>query len=119
MMNKMMDKSHVSQLVRKKKRSASFFSACKEGFIISVVMIFFDVAPVTYVYLNADKLGFWWLVLLLVYNVILVVIIYHIYQYRSLMEIRGYFTEEEFAKKFPKDVKLMHFMDRMRKYFIN
>ena len=104
---------------KKKPKKASFFSAVKEGFFMSIVMIFFDFAPTTYLYLHADKLGGWWLILLLAYMLLLVVAIYCIYRYRTIIELRGYFTEEEFIKMFPDDVKLMKFMNRIPNIFIN
>ena len=111
-------KSKISA-ARKKRKKASFFSAVKEGFAMSIVMIFFDFAPTTYLYLNADKLGSWWLILLLAYMLLLIVAIYFIYRYRTIVELRGYYSREEFMKQFPEDVRLMRFMERLPNIFIN
>ena len=103
----------------KKRRMHSLFNSAREGFLFGAAMIIFMIVPVTALFLNAEKLGFWWLAILLAYSAILASAVYLIYRYRELMEIRGYFSKEEFKEKYPKDARLLDFMDRIRKILLN
>ena len=104
---------------KNKRRTHSLFNSAKEGFLFGSAMIIFMIIPVELLFLNAEKLGFWWLVILLAYSAILASAVYLIYRYRELTEIRGYFTKEEFKEKYPKDARLLEFMDRIRKILLN
>ena len=115
-------KTRIRKLVKdkkKKRRTQSLFNSAKEGFLFGSAMIIFMIIPVELLFLNAEKLGFWWLVILLAYSAILASAVYLIYRYRELTEIRGYFTKEEFKEKYPKDARLLEFMDRIRKILLN
>ena len=115
-------KTRIRKLVKdkkKKRRTHSLFNSAKEGFLFGSAMIIVMIIPVELLFLNAEKLGFWWLVILLAYSAILASAVYLIYRYRELTEIRGYFTKEEFKEKYPKDARLLEFMDRIRKILLN
>ena len=50
---------------------------------------------------------------------LLVIAIYFVYRYRTIAELRGYYSKEEFMKQFPDDVKLMRVRERLPNIFIN
>lgn len=99
---------------RKKKRKYSLFSSALEGFIIAAVMVVMMIIPVTVIFLNADKLGFWYLVLFLIYAAVMSVLIYIVLRYREIIGIQGYFTKEEFDKEFKKELWWFNILDSIR-----
>ncbi len=104
---------------RKRNRKYSLFGAAREGFSFGVTMLLGMVLPVTLTILYADKLGIWWWIILLIYSTVLAMAIYVIYRYREITEIRGYFSKEEFAKEFKKELWLVRFMDHARRFLVH
>lgn len=104
---------------RSKREMSWLFNSAKEAFVMAVLMLTFCIIPVLCIFLNADKLGSWWLVVFFAYCAVLTAMIYCVYRYRELIEVRGYFTEEEFRRKYPKDLELLKFVEKFTKYFVN
>ena len=104
---------------RKKKRKFSLFSSFKEAFIFCVLMLVGTILPVGATFLYANKLGVWWWIILLLYCIVLSIMIYIVYRYREILEIRGYYTKEEFIKEFRKELWLIRLIDRIGGRFIN
>ena len=104
---------------RKKKRKFSLFSSFKEAFIFCVIMLTATVLPTGLTFIYADKLGVWWWIILLLYSLVLCVSIYVIYRYREMVELRGYFSKEEFEEKFKNELWIVKLMDLFGGRFIN
>ena len=105
-------------MMKNKKRKNSLLNSTKEAFFFACAMLA-ALIPAIALFLNADKLGIWWIILFFIYNLILIVFIYAIYRYREIVEIRGYFTQEEFQEKFQKEALLIKIMDKVSKIFFN
>ena len=104
---------------RKRKRKHSLFSASKEAFIFATVMLLGMIVPVGLTFYYANILGVFWWIILLAYSSLLSSAIYLIYRYREITEIRGYFTDEEFNQRFKKELWLVRFMDKARRFLIH
>lgn len=103
----------------KKRSDNSLFNSAKQAIVIGILMIIAVIIPVMLLFLNADKLGVFWLVLFFIYCAILSSLIYVVYRYREIVEIRGYFKEEEYKEKYPKDIKIIEFVKKIERFFIN
>ena len=101
---------------RKRNRKNSLFGAAKEayGFIVTMLA---GMLPALLFPLYMEPLGSWWWVFLLSYSACLAAAIYAVYRYREIVEIRGFFTKEEFEKEFKNELWMIHFMDRVHILF--
>ena len=99
---------------RKRMRKHSLFGAAKEGFEFAAVMILGLILPVGSAFIYSDRLGFWWWAILLIYSTLMAIILFAVLEHRDIMGIRGYFTDEEFAKTFKKDLWWIRIMDRLK-----
>lgn len=97
---------------------ASFLNTIKELFIVGSLQFIAFIPPILF-FMYANVLKAWWLILFFLYCLIFVVIIYSIFRYREIVELRGYFTKEEFEKRFSKELKFIKIMDYFSKYFVN
>ncbi|MBQ1910328.1 MAG: hypothetical protein II174_02265 [Erysipelotrichaceae bacterium] len=104
---------------RNRKRKHSLYSASKEAFIFATVMLLGVIVPVGLTFYYANILGVFWWIILLAYSSLLSSAIYLIYRYREITEIRGYFTDEEFNQRFKKELWLVRFMDKARRFLIH
>ncbi len=77
-------------------------------------MILGMMLPVSFLFLYSDRLGYWCWIILLLYSTALAILIYSIIQYRDLMGIRGYFTEEEFKEEYRREFWWIRIMDRIK-----
>ena len=101
------------------RRPAPWGSASKEAFIFATVMLLGVIVPVGLTFYYANILGVFWWIILLAYSSLLSSAIYLIYRYREITEIRGYFTDEEFNQRFKKELWLVRFMDKARRFLIH
>ena len=99
---------------RKRMRKHSLFGAAKEGFEFAVLMILSLILPVGLTFVYSKQLGFWWWVILLIYSTVMAIILFAILEHRDIMGIRGYFSDEEFAKAFKKELWWIRIMDRIK-----
>ena len=103
---------------RKKNRKYSLWGSTKEayGFILAMLIGW---APSFLLFYYAYALGPWWWILLLLYCACVSAAIYAVYRYREIVEIRGYFTDEEFEKVFKNELWLIRFMDKISRFLFN
>ena len=94
-----------------KRPRPSLLTAAGDVFISALAMIPGMVLPVSAIFLNAQRLGVYWLVLLFLYSGLLAIVIYALLKYRDIMETRSYFTVEEFDKEFRRDLWWIRIMD--------
>ena len=96
----------------------SLFHAAKEAFVFALIMLL-GLIPPTLCFVYADRLGILWWILLLIYVAVMAMAVYIIYRYREITEIRGYFTKEEFEKRFCRELWLVRLMDRLHRFLLH
>ena len=76
-------------------------------------------SPLLLIFANAEKLGFFWWILLLSYCAILAGLIFMIYRYREITQMRGNFSRKEFEKMFKKELWLVSIMDNLSRFLLH
>lgn len=79
----------------------------------------FTLGPVILTFLYSRELGPWWWILLILYEIIVSVLVYLIYRYRTIVELRGYFSQEEFNREFAKEMWLIRIMEKLSGFLVN
>ena len=104
---------------RKRNRKYSILSSLKEALAFAIVMIGMSILPLLLIFANAEKLGFFWWILLLGYCAILAGLIFMIYRYREITQMRGNFSKEEFETLFRKELWLVSIMDKLSRFLLH
>ena len=104
---------------RKRNRKYSIFSSLKEALAFAIVMIGMSILPLLLIFANAEKPGFFWWILLLSYCAILAGLIFMIYRYREITQMRGNFSRKEFEKMFKKELWLVSIMDNLSRFLLH
>ena len=103
---------------RKRMRKYSFFNAVREAYSI-IFWMMLGMMPAFLLPFYAYELGVWTIIILILYIAFLLAATYAVYWYRSIVEIRGYFTKEEFEAEFKNELWLLRFMDKISRFLIN
>ncbi len=81
--------------------------------LLAIAALLFVVAPAALILVNAKKLGYLWLPIMLVYAVFLCLVAYQLYRRVELLQERFYYGDEKFFQLYP---RLRHYEVRKQRW---